>query len=140
MIWIVKIAVAVSAAAILGGCASNPSVSSLSSEQRQKVAEMVVIPAGAIPRDSYRVLGNVKGLACKRNLYASGKPSLDEAQQGVRIRAALLGADAVTNVVCEDKQEVDWGSNCWQTVVCVGDAITVTDKALLTRPAQPVGQ
>jgi uncharacterized protein YbjQ (UPF0145 family) len=124
--------------AVLVGCASNPSVSSLSSEQRQKAAELLVLPSGSLPRDSYQIVGSVEGLACKRNLYASGKPSVEEAQQGVRIRAALLGADAVTNVLCENKQQVDWGKNCWQTVVCIGDAITVTDKSLLRRPdAQP---
>lgn len=121
------------AMATLAGCASNPSVTSLSSEQRQKVSELVEFPSGSLPRESYKIIGSAKGLACKRNLYASGKPSMEEAQQGVRIRAALMGADAVTNVLCEDKQEVDWGNNCWQTVVCVGDAITVTDKSLLRR-------
>jgi ABC-type phosphate transport system substrate-binding protein len=119
----------------LTGCASNPSVASLTSEQRQKVAELVEFPSGSLARESYQIVGSAKGLACKRNLYASGKPSLEEAQQGVRIRAALMGAEAVTNVLCEDKQEVDWGNNCWQTVVCVGDAITVNDKSLLRRPA-----
>lgn len=119
----------------VAGCASNPSVASLSSEQRQRVAELVEIPSGSLPRESYQIVGSAKGLACKRNLYASGKPSIEEAQQGVRIRAALMGADAVTNVLCEDKQETDWGNNCWQTVVCVGDAITVTDKSLLKRAA-----
>jgi hypothetical protein len=121
--------------AILTGCASNPSVASLSSEQRQMVAELVEFPSGSLPRESYHIIGSAMGLACKRNLYASGKPSMEEAQQGVRIRAALMGAEAVTNVLCEDKQEVDWGNNCWQTVVCVGDAITVTDKSLLRRAA-----
>lgn len=117
----------------LTGCASNPSVSSLTSAERQRVAEMIVLKPGSIPRESYQILGSVEGIACKRNLYASGSPSTDEAKQGVRIRAAQLGADAVTNMVCEDKREVDWGRNCWQTVVCVGDAITVTEKSLLSR-------
>ena len=118
----------------LVGCASNPSVSSLTSAERQMVAEMLVLKAGAIPRESYQILGSVEGIACKRNLYASGSPNMDEAMQGVRIRAAMLGADAVTNMVCEDKREVDWGRNCWQTVVCVGDAVLVPDKSLLSRP------
>ncbi len=121
----------VCAVTLIAGCASNPSVSSLTSVERQRVAEMVVLQAGTIPRESYQLLGSVEGLACKRNLYASGSPSRDEAKQGVSIRAAQLGADAVTNMVCEEKREVDWGRNCWQTVVCVGDAIDVTDKSLL---------
>ncbi len=121
------------AVVVVAGCATNPPVSSLTSEERQRVAEMVILEAGAIPRESYQILGSVEGIACKRNLYASGSPSLDEAKQGVRIRAAQLGADAVINMICEDKKEVDWGRNCWQTVVCVGDAVVITDKSLLSR-------
>lgn len=89
---------------------------------------MVVYKSSDIPKESYQILGSVEGLACKRNLYASGSPSLAEAQQGVRIRAAQMGANAVLNMVCEDKKEIDLGRNCWQTVVCVADAISVKDK------------
>ena len=108
----INMIIAGSALICLTGCASNPSVSSLSSIERQRVAEMVVLEAGSIPRDRYTILGVIEGIACKRNLYASGSPSIDEAKQGVRIRAAKLGADAVINIICEDKQEVDWGRNC----------------------------
>ncbi len=117
--------------ATVSGCASNPSVSSLTSAERQRVGEIAVVKAGRLPRGSYKIIGSVEGIACKRNLYASGSPSMDEARQGVRIRASQLGADAVTNLVCEDKQEVDWAHNCWQTVLCVADAIAVPDRALL---------
>lgn len=114
------------------GCASNPSVSSLSSIERQRAVEMVVVTAGTLSRGSYQTLGSVEGIACKRNLYASGSPSMDEAKQGVRIRAAQLGADAVTNMICENKQEADMKRNCWQTIVCVADAVIVPDKLLLS--------
>lgn len=123
----------VSVLVLVTACASNPSVSSLSSLEREKVASLVVVPAGAIPRESYKVLGSVEGLACKRNLYSSGAPSIEEAQQGVRIRAAQLGADAVTNLLCEKNHKVDWGRNCWQSVVCVADAISVADRSLLSK-------
>jgi|GEM_PF-894268 len=118
------------------GCASNPSITSLSSIERQKVAEMMVFEAGSIPRDSYQILGTVEGIACKRNLYASDSPSMEEAKQGARIRAVQLNTDAVINMICEDKRETDWGRNCWQTVVCVGDAISLRDKSLIPRPSK----
>lgn len=111
----------------VAGCASNPSIESLSPEQRGRVAAMAEYQSDSVPTGlTYRTLGAVKGLACKRNLYASGKPSIEEAHQGVRIQAALLGANAVMNVVCEDKQETDFAHNCWQTVVCIGDAIVTS--------------
>jgi len=133
---------------VLSGCASNPSVSSLSSLERQRVANMAVLNSDDIPKESYQILGTVEGIACKRNLYASGSPSMAEAQQGVLIRAAQMGADAIINMVCEDKQEVDLGRNCWQTVVCVADAIKITtsnyyskapDKAEKTEQSESTG-
>jgi uncharacterized protein YbjQ (UPF0145 family) len=72
-------------------------------------------------------------LTCKRNLYASGAPSVEEARQGVKIRAAQLSANAVINMLCEHNQKVDWIRNCWQSIVCVGDAILIVDPTILNR-------
>lgn len=121
----------------VAGCASNPAISSLSSETRAKVGKILFLENGVIPDDAYTVLGSVEGLACKRNLYASGAPRFEEARQGVKIRAAQLGADAVINMLCEENQKVDWGRNCWQSVICVGDAISIKDKSLLAKSLNP---
>ena len=126
------------ALASLMGCASEPSVSSLTSAERQRVAGMVVVKAGAIPKAGYQILGSVEGLSCKYT-RDSASPTMEEAMQGVRIRAAKLGADAVTNMVCEDQR--DGGRrNCWQAVVCIADAITVTDKSMLSHSESQVAQ
>lgn len=119
--------------AFLTGCASNPSISALSSETRAKVSQIIFLESEAIPKESYEILGSVEGLACKRNLYASGAPSFEEARQGVKIRAAQLGANAIINMLCEENQKVDWGRNCWQSVICVGDAITIKDLSIISR-------
>ena len=116
---------------VMTGCASNPPISSLTSQERERVSNIVFLESGQIPKDSYKVLGSVEGLACKRNLYASGAPAVEEARQGVKIRAAQLGANAVINLLCEENQKVDWVRNCWQSVVCVGDAILVNDPTIL---------
>ncbi len=125
---------------IAAGCASNPPVTEMTSSEREKIGEMIIFEPGALERGSYRIIGIVEGLACKRNLHARGSPSIAEAQQGVRIRAAEMGADAVANMLCQEKQEVDWGRNCWQTVICVGDAIAVTDQKLLVQARNAQGQ
>lgn len=95
---------------------------------------MVFVESGVIHKERYKILGSVEGLACKRNLYDSGVPSVEEARRGVRMRAAQLGANAVTNLLCEESQKFDWGRNCVQSVVCVGDAIAVNDPTLLQHP------
>jgi len=117
---------------MFSGCASNPPISSLTNQERERVQNIIFLETKEIPKDSYENLGTVEGLACKRNLYASGAPTINKARQGVKIRAAKLGANAVLNVMCEENHEVDWIRNCWQSVVCVGDAIKIKDQSIIS--------
>lgn len=45
--------------------------------------------------------------------------------EGVKINAVLMDADAVINTACQNNG-VDWGNNCWSSIVCVGEAIKFT--------------
>ncbi len=58
----------------------------------------------------HTVLGVVKGISCHRNAYQSRLLTSDEAMEGVKLQAAQLQADAVINVACQKKSEVDWGN------------------------------
>ena len=108
-------------ALLLYGCATNPDVGSLSSGQRARVASMEVFRG---PADRpHAVLGSVKGLSCQRNAYKQQLLTEAEAIEGVKIRAALLDADAVANTVCQVNSGTDLVNNCWSSIVCVGDAI-----------------
>ena len=91
---------------------------------------MKVVESRFLPEGSYEILDTVEGLSCKRNAWSSEPPTESEAMQGVMIRSAQLGADAVTNVICE-KHGQDWARNCWSEIICVGDAISVPDKSVL---------
>lgn len=115
---------------VFSACASNPSATSLTPEQRSAMLNMKVVESRFLPEGSYEILGTVEGLSCKRNAWSSEPPTEAEAMQGVMVRAAQLGADAVANVICEQHGQ-DWGRNCWSEVICVGDAISVSDKSLL---------
>jgi len=103
------------------GCVSNPSIDSLSSAQRARYSQMEIIN-GSTSRP-HNVVGSVKGISCHRNAYQSRVLTSDEAMEGVKLQAAQLDADAVINVACQKKSEIDWGNNCWASIVCVGDAV-----------------
>jgi hypothetical protein len=99
---------------------SNPSVSSLNPLQQARFRQMEVFP-GPPPR-AHDVLGAVEGVSCDDSaakLYITS----DEAMEGAKVRAAKLGADAVAFAACKKNREVDWGRNCWQTIICTGYAI-----------------
>jgi len=103
------------------GCATNPDVGSLSSSQRSKLSQMEIL-RGVASRP-HEILGTVKGLSCHRNAYQTQLLTEDEAIQGVKLRAALLDADAVINTYCQQNSGVDWVNNCWASIVCAGDAV-----------------
>ena len=124
--------VACMAVVFVSACALNPSVDSLTPEQRSAMSNMKVVEGRLMPAGSFQVLGTVEGFSCKRNPNNNEPPTEAEAMQGVMIRSAQLGADAVTNVSCKERG-VDWRRNCWLEIICVGDAISVSDKSLLER-------
>ena len=110
---------------LTSGCASNPSINSLSAEQRARLTSIQVLKGGV--DKPYKVLGNAKGLSCHRNAYQKQMLTEDEAIEGVRLEAALLGADAVINTACQVNSGTDWVNNCWSSIKCVGDAVKYTN-------------
>ncbi len=108
----------------LAGCASNPDVGSLSSEQRTRMSSIEML-RGPTSRP-HTVLKSVKGISCHRNAYQQQLLTETEAIEGVKLKAALLDADAVVNTVCQTNSGTDWVNNCWASIVCVGDAVQYT--------------
>ena len=105
----------------LVGCMSNPRVEDLSSAQRAKLSSVDVFQDA--PARKYEVLGTVTGLSCNRNKYQAPDVSDREAIEGVKLKAAKMGADAVINTFCQKNSDTDWRNNCWSSVKCIGDAI-----------------
>jgi rRNA processing protein Gar1 len=116
----IKNVVFIAAVLFLTGCASNPTINSLTLEQRTRLNKIQAV-FGGIDKP-YKTIGKAKGLSCHRNAYAPRSITEDEAMQGVKINAVLMGADAVINIACQNNG-VDWGNNCWSSIVCFGDAI-----------------
>lgn len=105
----------------LAACVSNPDVGTLLSSQRSAYSSMKVYEDPIF--QPHVILGQVKGLSCHRNAYKSQMLTSDEAIEGVKLRAALLGANAVANMVCQKNSGTDWVNNCWASIVCIGDAV-----------------
>lgn len=107
--------------AVFCGCAGNPNIDRLSSDQRSRISE-IEIHKGKPSRD-FVILGEVDGLSCNRNIYQKQDISEEEALLGLRIRTVLLGGDASINTLCQKNSDTDWGNNCWASIKCVGDAV-----------------
>lgn len=110
---------------LLVGCMSNPRIEDLSSADRAKAASIQIFQGA--PDHNYKTIGPVSGLSCNRNKYQVQDISDSEALQGIKIRAARLGADAVINTFCQKNSDADWRNNCWASIKCIGDAVNFKD-------------
>ena len=116
-----KSIVVITALFFVTACASNPQITSLSSEQRVRLNKIQVLRGGV--EKPYQIIGVVKGLSCQRDLHSKRAISEQEAIEGARIEATILGADAVINATCQTNSTTDWENNCYSSIICVGDAI-----------------
>lgn len=110
-------------ATCLASCAANPRIENLSSEDRSKVSQVQIFKGK--PEQSFQILGEVSGLSCNRNKYQAQDISESEALEGVKIKTIMLGGNAVINTLCQKNSDTDWVNNCWASVKCIGDAVTL---------------
>ena len=114
-----------SAAVLMSGCAGFGQVepvADLSSDELKGVNKVAFYEDD---KDlEYTTLGRVKGLSCKGSAI-SGSAQKDGAMMQLRIKTVKLGGNGVLYPTCSHDASVDWGNNCWESWVCVGEAIRV---------------
>ncbi len=111
--------------ASVAACASSPLEDP---RYRAQVARIRIYESDETLPPGSKVVGTVKGTSCKRNLYSTENPKESQAMLQVKLGAARLNANAVTNVVCED-QGTSFRSNCGKSVVCYADAVVIPASA-----------
>lgn len=122
----------------LSGCASNTPISSLTPEQLQRAINLVEAPIESLQPGSYKLIGKASGLACmysqpvgprRRVGPPLAQPAAKTAMQNLRARAAVMNADGITNIRCEDQNGPEFGGlECSPYVKCRADAYTRTDQ------------
>ena len=100
-----RVAPLIVTALLISGCASNPRVEALSSSERAKAGSVQILQG--TPDRKFTVIAEVTGLSCNRNKYQAADVTENEAQQGLRIKAGRLGADAVINTFCQKNSDTD---------------------------------
>ena len=110
----------------LSGCAGfgqSVSVGQLTSSQVQRLEKISIIQTGSINTKDFKVLKRVKGISCSGDgtIHISKSDAINQ----LKLKAALSNADALTNLVCEDNQVLDWKNNCWKSWICFADVITL---------------
>jgi RcsF lipoprotein len=72
----------------------------------------------------YTSLGRIKGVSCKGSAM-SGDTKEDAAMTQLKIKAVKINANAIFYSTCSHDASVDWGNNCWESWVCVGEAARI---------------
>ena len=83
--------------------------------------ELEIAPVYSQDNPLYENLGLISGLSCNR----SGSQNADErdAIDQLKLKARLMGADAITDPGCAASAGVDWANNCYSSVLCEAIAL-----------------
>jgi len=119
---------------VLVGCVTTPDISKLSPDERLRSNQILVYESISLPPESYVILDTVDGISGRRSIYSNKVVTKEEAIHYMKIKAAMLGADAIINVVCKQSDGVDWANNMWDSIVCVGEAVKIVRPELLPAP------
>jgi hypothetical protein len=55
----------------------------------------------------------------------NGKTPEDAAKTQLKIKALRAGGNAVLSSTCTHNESIDWGNNCFESWICIGDAVRV---------------
>jgi len=112
----------------VAACASAPVIP----PELRRSAGAVVLLDGP-PPVGFRLIQQVEGLSCEKNLYGGG-PSMAAARESLKLEAARRGGTVVGNIFCRE-EGTSFGDNCWKSFHCSGDAGTLAPPT----PPPPTG-
>ncbi|MDJ0721011.1 MAG: hypothetical protein QNJ04_05255 [Desulfobacterales bacterium] len=105
----------------LAGCVSNPGVDTLNPAERESFKRIQILDNNV--DQPHEVIARVKGKECHTTAEQSRRRTSGDAITVLKVKAARLGADAITNAQCDRHMTIDWRSDCWSSMLCVADAV-----------------
>ena len=121
------------ATGLLGGCATAVPVIDFYDadvETLERFPTIDILAEADIASGRYRDLGPVKGLYCSRDrvgLTVHAPRARLKAIDQVKLRAAELGAHAISEPRCLQSRKTDLTNNCWASIVCESTAFEAMD-------------
>ena len=97
----------------------------LSPEERQVALSLPIYNEGQLAGKKYNVINVVEGISCKNKIWDSAATKSDAINQA-KYWARQQGADGILNVQCEVPRGTTRTYNCWESITCTAQAITLT--------------
>ena len=108
----------------LSGCVGLGQVESVTSLSNDEIRRLSQIKEYTTDEGlTYISLGSIRGLSCEGGTAMSASANVEGAMAQLRIKAVQLGGNGILYPVCSQNAGVDWRNNCFDSVVCVGEAI-----------------
>ena len=112
---------------LISACAMNAKIPKLNFEEKTRMSRMLVFESEGLPQGSYKIIGTVESLSCKKSYNEH-----DEITK-LKMQAAKLGADAIINLKFKTKNKMDWVHDCWATVIGIGYAVRIVNTGAVPR-------
>lgn len=116
----------------IASCTTHLKLSDLTPSEQEAYQRIVSneVEGVNIDDNNFEIIGDVEGYFCFRNTYKleSGKTGqlqsliMKSAQDDLRFKAAMLGADAIAEEECV-REGVNWSKNCWASATCNAKAM-----------------
>lgn len=107
----------------LAGCASAPAIEHITVDESSARVRRDVRVLGAPNAALITQRDPVVARSCKRMSW-DPDPSTEDAVAQLKIKAARIGANALTKVQCTPEVNQVLSTNCWASIVCRADAVT----------------
>lgn len=107
-------------ASAIVGCATTPS--DYDDKYHTKAKTIILYESSEKPKVHFKFVKFVQSNSCDSKTFARFAGNWNEAKLLLRLEAAMVGADAVTEYKCWTNV-IDITSNCWASKRCEGNAV-----------------
>ena len=90
--------------------------------------EVQIFTSKDLETTEYERLGRLSATSCMNKIWDPPANSEDATDQ-LRYKASTLGADGLTNLLCEAREGTNVAKNCWNSVTCHGVAIAIGERS-----------
>ncbi len=111
----------------LAGCGAFVEVVKVDSEENASAINTVqILNREQLRGKKVEIVQTISANSCKNKLW-DPDPTRDNAIAQLKVKAARIGANTVTNLYCGDQTGTNLGTNCWSSIECSAAAVIATD-------------
>ena len=109
---------------VLAGCGTFVEVIPIDARTKEATASVAVLTRDQLQGRKTEIVQTISATSCKHLMW-DPDPTQENAVEQLKVKAARIGANVVTNLFCRAEPTASLGTNCWSSVVCEAAAMRV---------------